>query len=171
MKLLEYTVKISILTIILGILFKPPGFAAAETIDDHPHFYPYTKVLAEDYHLRLLVDHAESEIMLIFEDITENAVRIMPLKTIAAEVLFPGGETKMVEFKAEKNERKGTHRDAHPVLRLNRRKAGTFVYKADWIKDSPDFSLIVTFPFQGKDYKFVFDYSTGGDMYPYHMMR
>lgn len=171
MKLLEYTVKISILTIILGIFFNHPGFAAVQTIDDHPHFYPYTKVLAEDYHLRLLVDHAESEIMLIFEDITEKAVRIMPLKTISAEVIFPGGDTKIVEFKAEKYKRESTRRDAHPILMLDKRRAGTFVCKADWIKDTPDFDLIVTFPFQGKEYKFVFDYSTGGDMYPYHMMR
>jgi len=165
------SIGIILMLTILGSFFNSTGFAAEQTITDHPHFYPYTKVLAEDYHLRLLVDHAESEIMFIFEDITEKAVRIMPLKTISAEILFPGGETKMVELKAEKDERKGTHRDAHPVLRLSRRKAGTFVYKADWIKDSTDFGLIVTFPFQGKDYKFVFDYSTGGDMYPYHMMR
>jgi hypothetical protein len=121
--------------------------------------------------LRLVVDHAESEMLLIFEDISEKAVRIMPLKKIAAEVIFSGGDTKKVEFKAVKKKGKRSHRDAHPVSRLGKRRAGLFVYRADWIKDSLDFDLIISFPFQGKDYKFVFDYSTGGHMFPYHMGR
>jgi hypothetical protein len=162
---------ISLLTT-LCFLISSNGFAEEQGITGHPHFFPYTKVLADDYHLRLVVDHGESEMQLIFEDISEKAVRIMPLKTISAEVLFPGGDTKMVEFKAVKNKKKRTsHRDSHPVSRLTKRKAGTFSSNASWLNDSLDFDLIVTFPFQGKDYKFVFDYSTGGHLFPYHMRR
>lgn len=138
-------------------------------VPDHPHMFPYTKVLAEDYHLRMIVDHQESEIMLVFEDISEKAVQIMPLKTIDAEVIFAGGDRREFQLKAIDENDVRTHRDAHPVLRLDKRRAGRFVYRADWIKEALDFDLIVSFPFKGKDYKFVFDYSTGGNMFPHHM--
>ena len=171
MQFTKRTVVISLLTTVC-LFLTSPGFANEQSITDHPHFFPYTKVLAGDYHLRLVVDHSESEMLLVFEDISEKAVKIMPLKTISAEVLLPGGESKMVKFKAVKDKKKRTsHRDAHPVLRLTKRKAGTFSSNASWLNDSPDFDLIVTFPFQGKDYKFVFNYSTGGHMFPYHMRR
>ena len=170
MKNVKQALVFSVLTVVSFFLVAT-GHAEEPGIIDHPHAFPYTKVLGEDYHLRLVVDHAESEILLIFEDISEKAVRIMPLKKLSAEVLFAGGKTKKVEFKAVKAKSKRSHPDAHPVYRLSKRRAGKFAYRADWIKDSLDFDLIVSFPFQGKDYKFVFDYSTGGHMFPYHMGR
>ena len=157
--------------IFVSLFLVATGHTEGQGIPDHPHLFPYTKVLGDDYHLRLVVDHAESEILLVFEDISEKAVRVMPLKNLAAEVIFSGGDTKKVEFKAVKKKDKRTHRDAHPVTMLGKRKAGQFSYRAEWIKDSLNFDLIISFPFQGKDYKFVFDYSTGGHMFPYHMGR
>lgn len=146
------------------------SFAAEETITDHPHFYPYTKVLADEYHLRLDVDPNDSKLALIFEDISEKAVRLVTFKTIDAEVLLPGGETRKVELRAVEKESRRTRRDPL-VFSFGKRKAGRFEVKADWIRTTPDFDLIVSFPFEGKDYKFVFEYSTGGHMYPYHMRR
>lgn len=170
---MKYAKQILVFSVLIFVSFflVANGHTEGQGIPDHRHSFPYTKVLGEDYHLRLVVDHAESEILLIFEDISEKAVRIMPLKKLAAEVIFTGGDTKKVEFKAVKKKDKRSHRDAHPVYRLSKRRAGQFAYRADWVKDSLDFDLIVSFPFQGKDYKLVFDYSTGGHMFPYHMGR
>lgn len=154
----------------LFLLLSSVSFATEQTVTDHPHFYPYTKVLADEYHLRLDVDHNDSTLALIFEDISENAVRLVTFKTIDGEVILPGGESRKVELKAVKKESKRTRRD--PLIsRLGKRKAGRFVVTADWIRETPDFDLVVSFPFEGKDYKFVFEYSTRGHMFPYHMMR
>lgn len=154
----------------LFLLLSSASFAAEQTLTDHPHFYPYTKVLADEYHLRLDVDQNDSKLALIFEDVSEKAVRLVGFKTIEGEVILPGGETRKVELKAVSEKSKRTRRD--PLIsRLGKRKAGRFEVTADWIGVTPDFNLIVSFPFEGKDYKFVFEYSTRGHMYPYHMMR
>lgn len=160
-----------LLAVILSIQV---GIGQAETrgdIPDHPHRYPYTKMLGDDYHLRLIVDRDKGRIQLVFEDVSEKAVRIMPLKTIDAEVIFEGGKRREIQFKAVKKHDQWTHGDAHPVFRLVNRRAGLYVYGADWIREAVDFDLIVSFPFQGEDYKFVFDYSTGGHMFREHMGR
>lgn len=169
MKFTKQGIIISVVTT-LFLFLSSGGFAMEQSIDEHPHFFPYTKVLAEEYHLRLAVDHSDSKMMLIFEDISEKAVRVVSLKTIRGEVLLPGGDTRMVEFKAVKGKSKRTRRD--PLISsLSKRKAGRFEVTADWIKTTPDFDLIASFPFKGKDYKFVFNYTTGGHMFPFHMMR
>jgi hypothetical protein len=161
------------ISIFMAILFIAAGAGQAATrggIPDHPHLFPYTKVLGEKYHIRLIVDHTEGEMILLFEDISEFAVEIMPLKTIAGELILPGGERRAIEFKAVKDDTAWTHGDPHPVLRLSKRKAGKFLYRADEVKELRDFDLIVSFPFKDKDYKFVFEYSAG-DMYPGHRRK
>lgn len=154
----------------LCLLLPAVSFAAEQTVTDHPHYYPYTKVLADEYHLRLDVDHNDSTLTLIFEDISEKAVRLVNFKKIDGEVILPGGATRQVELKAVKKGSKRTRRDPL-ITSLGKRKAGRFEVTADWIREITDFDLVVSFPFEGKDYKFVFEYSTRGHMYPYHMMR
>lgn len=153
---------------VLGLLVSSNSFALEQTITDHPHYYPYTKVLADEYHLRLVVDHNESKLALVFADISEKAVKLVTLKSIDGEIVLPGGETKEVKLTAVKEKDMRSRRD--PLIsRLGKRKAGVFEYKADWIKSATELDLIVSFPFEGKDYKFVFEYSTGGRMFPHHM--
>jgi hypothetical protein len=152
---------------VLGLLASSNAFALEQTVTDHPHYYPYTKVLADEYHLRLVVDHNESKLALVFADISEKAVRLVSFKSIDGEVVLPGGETKKVKLTAVKKESKRTRRE--PLIsRLGKRRAGEFEVVADWIRTTPNFDLIISFPFEGKDYKFVFEYITGGHMLPYH---
>ena len=152
---------------VLGLLVSSNSFALEQTVTDHPHYYPYTQVLADEYHLRLVVDHNESKLALVFADISEKAVRLVSFKSIDGEVVLPGGETKEVKLTAVKEESKRTRRD--PLIsRLGKRKAGTFEVVADWIRSTPNFALIVSFPFEGKDYKFVFEYTIGRQMLPHH---
>jgi hypothetical protein len=153
----------------LLLCFSSGSLAAEETISDHPHYYPYTKVLADEYHLRLDVDHNEKKMALIFEDISEKAVRLVTFNTIDGEVILPGGESRKVKLTAVKEESKRTRRDPL-VTTFGKRKAGRFEAEADWLRTATDFDLIVTFPFADKDYKFVFEYATSGP-YPYHMRR
>ncbi|MEN8136150.1 MAG: hypothetical protein ABFS18_11540 [Thermodesulfobacteriota bacterium] len=153
---------------LLGLLASSNSFALEQSITDHPHHYPYTKVLADEYHLRLVVDHNESKLALVFADISEKAVRLVTFKTIDGEVFLPGGETKEIKLTAVKDKSKRTRRDPL-IFNLGKRKAGVFEYKADWIENVTELDLIVSFPFGGKDYKFVFEYSTGGHMFPQHM--
>ena len=163
--------KLSLLVSFLATLFLLlpfSSFAAEQSITDHPHHYPYTKVLADEYHLRLVVDHNESRLALVFADISEKAVRLVSFKTIDGEVILPGGETEKIKLTAVKKESKRTRRDPL-IFNLGKRKAGIFELTDDWIRTTPNFDLIVSFPFEGKDYKFVFEYSTGGHMFPHHM--
>jgi len=152
---------------VLGLLVSSNSFALEQTVTDHPHYYPYTKVLADEYHLRLVVDHNESKMALVFEDISERAVRLVSFKSIDGEVVLPGGETKEVKLTAVKKESKSGRRDPL-IFNLVRRKAGEFEVVADWIRTTANFDLIVSFPFEGKDYKFVFEYTSGGHMSPQH---
>jgi hypothetical protein len=166
---MKYRCGIAFSLAIIALSFSAVSIAAEENIAKHSHFYPYTEVLAGEYHLRLDVDHNEKKMALIFEDISEKAVRLVTFNVIDGEVIFPGGETQPVKLRAVKEESKRTRRD--PLVdTLAKRKAGRFEAAADWLREATDFDLIVSFPFEGKDYKFVFKYSTGGHMYPYHMM-
>ena len=137
------------------------GHASAEISNvpaDHSHYYPFTQNLADKYHVRLAVDHESGKMMLVFEDVTENEVRLIRVKTIKAEVIFADGKIEETIFRVNKKFPRSTHRDAHPIKQLKKRKAGTFVYRADWIKSTPQFDLKVSFPFKKSVYDFVFNY-------------
>jgi hypothetical protein len=152
---------------VLGLLVSSNSHALAQTVTDNTHYFAYTKHLADEYHLRLVVDHNESKLALVFADISEKAVRLVSFKSIEGEVVLPGGETKKVKLTPVKEKSKRTKRDPL-VTRLGKRKAGTFEVVADWIRTTPNFALIVSFPFEGKDYKFVFEYAVGSQMLPHH---
>ena len=152
---------------LLGLLAASNSFALEQTVTDGTHYYPYTKHLADEYHLRLDVDHNESKLTLVFADISEKAVRLVKFKSIDGEVILPGGETKKVKLTAVKKESKSGRRDPL-IFNLTRRKAGKFELVADWIRTTPNFDLIVSFPFEGKDYKFVFEYTIGDHALPHH---
>jgi hypothetical protein len=152
---------------VLGLLASSNSFALAQTVTDNSHYYPYTKHLADDYHLRLDVHHNESKLALVFADVSEKAVRLVSFKSIDGEVILPGGETKKVKLTAVNKKSYRTKREPL-VSRLVKRKAGEYEVVADWIRTTPNFSLVVSFPFEGKDYKFVFEYTIGRQILPHH---
>ena len=152
---------------VLGLLASSNSFALEQTVPDNSHYYPNTKHLADEYHLRLDVDHNESKLTLVFADISEKAVRLVTFKSIDGEVILPGGKTKKVKLTAVKKKSNRTKRESL-VSRLHKRKAGEFEVVADWIRTTPHFDLIVSFPFEDKDYKFVFEYTIRGNKLPHH---
>jgi len=152
---------------VLGLLVSSNSFALEQTVTDNSHDYPYTRHLADEYHLRLVVDHNESKLALVFADISEKAVRLVKFKSIDGEVVLPSGETKKVKLTAVKKKSYKTRRESL-VSRIVKRKAGTFEFVADWIRTTPNFALIVSFPFEGKDHKFIFDYTIGRQLLPHH---
>lgn len=161
-------IKTMTLYLLAAALFLPSGIGLAETAagtPDHIHIFPYTKVLDEDYYIQMIVEHREDELWLVFEDTSARAVRILPLKTIRAELIFEGGERLEIEFKAVADGHQWTHGRAHPILRLGTIMAGKYVYQADWVKEAGKFDLIVSFPFKDTQYRFAFEYSIGGQMY------
>ena len=152
---------------VLGLLVSSNSFALEQTAPDNSHYYPNTKHLAYEYHLRLDVDHNESKLALVFADVSEKAVRLVSFKSIEGEVVLPGGETKKVKLTAVKKKSYRTKKETL-VSRLHKRKAGEFEVVADWIRTTPNFALVVSFPFEGKDYKFVFEYTIGSQKLPHH---
>ena len=118
---------------------------------EHSHYYPYTKNLAEEYHVRLEVDHNGGRMALLFEDISENKVRLLSVKAIDSVVVFPDGKTENVTFKTVKKPFRSMHTHTHPIRQLKKRRAGFFVHKANWITTTSQFDVEVTFPFKGKE--------------------
>lgn len=125
----------------------------------HPHDYPFTVVL-RDYHVRLVVDHAAGKMTLIFEDISEEPLKPIRLEKIFGKVTLPDGRVIKETFRAQYESRRAQFRN-HPV--------GSFTARAEWIKATPKFELVVTFFFRGKDYEFTFNYEVpGGKIPPEH---
>jgi len=148
------------------------GCAEKTTVDhslipEHPHYYPYTKNLAEEYHVRLEVDHNGEKMALLFEDISENKVRLLKVKTINAIVVLPHGKTEKAIFKAVKKTFRSKHK-SHPIRQLKKRRAGVFVYRGNWIATTSQFDVEVTFPFKGKEYNFVFNYKGDEKIKTFH---
>lgn len=123
-------------------------------VPPHPHYYPFTEVLGEKYHVRLLVDHQTGEVALVFEDISEKPIKLLRLRRIKGKAMLPDGTVKEEIFRAVKvfDHSHWTHRRAHPTFRSKKRWAGNFTNSAEWVKRTPKFKLQVAFPFQGSDH-------------------
>lgn len=126
----------------------------------HKHEFPFTKVMG-DYHLRLEVDHANKEMMLIFEDIKERPISLVDIREIEGEVIFNDGTTKKVVFYPEE-----------PIMKkhITHRLAGTYIEHGEWIRYTPAFKLHINFHFEDKNYDFTYDYKAPGGKIeiPYH---
>lgn len=135
----------------------------------HPHDYPFTEVIG-DYHLRLVVDHADGEMALVFEDISEKPIKLVGFQRIKGEVTLPDGTVKEEIFRAVKtstHSRHWTHKRAHPVV-SKKRLVGIFTAGPEWIKTTPKFALEVIVPFKGRDYQLAFQYEAPAGKVPYH---
>jgi hypothetical protein len=118
----------------------------------HPHAYPFTVVL-RDYHVRLVVDHATGKMTLIFEDISEEPVNPISARKIFGIVTLPGGRVIKETLRAQYRSFRERARE-HPV--------GYFTARAEWIKTTPKFELVVTFFFRGRNYELTFNYEVPG---------
>lgn len=121
----------------------------------HEHKHPFTEVIG-DYHLRLVVDHDEGKMALLFEDIKEEPARLVHLEWIYGRVLLPDGAVKDVYFKPTRPMRHKFIHKHHRHMRF--RLAGTYVVQTDWLKSNPRFELQVPLLFKGKEYKLIYNY-------------
>ncbi len=128
----------------------------------HSHYYPFTAVLG-DYHVRLLVDHTEGELTLIYEDISETPVKVVSSHSIEGKAVLPDGTIKDLRFHAVK-EHWGRQRRYPPTRRL----AGTFRAEAEWVKTIPKFELTTELPLRGEYYERTFEYEVPGGEIPFH---
>ena len=143
--------------------------APVESPPPHSHNYPFTEVLGKAHHVRLIVNHAQGEMALLFEDISEKPVKIIRAQKIIGEVELPDSTVKKEIFRSVNVLHKGhwTRKRAR-AARLKKRLAGDFVARGEWIKTTPQFDLRAMVPFQGTDYNLTFQYKVPGGSIPFH---
>ena len=159
----------ALLVVFMGLGCASEQKAPLTPIPPHTHAYPFTEVLGEKHHVRLLVDHTIGEMALIFEDISENPIKLIRLQRIRAKAIFPDGEVKDEIFRSVKDfhRKHWTHRRTHG-LRSKKRLTGRFIAKAEWIKTTPQMNLKVVIPFEGQNYPLNFQYKAPGGKIPFH---
>jgi hypothetical protein len=105
----------------------------------------------------LVVDHAAGKMTLIFEDISEEPVKPIRTEKIIGKVTLPDGRVIKETFRAKYRSHRERVRE-HPV--------GSFTARAEWIKATPKFELVVAFFFRGRDYELTFNYEVAGGKIP-----
>lgn len=162
-------VLISFIVVLLALGCAPQTKREATKHASHPHYYPYTEVMG-DYHLRLVVSHADGKMALVFEDIAEKPIKLVRLERIKGEVTLPDGTAREEIFRPVDASGHGSHwshRRPHPGV-SKKRIAGIFTTSAEWIKETSKFSLDVTVPFKGSDHQLTFQYEAPGGEIPSH---
>lgn len=131
-----------------------PQQPTVHEITPHEHLYPNTEVLG-DYHLRLVVDHNQGKLFLIFEDISEYPVRpVKNLTKIVGTAKLPDGSVKELTFTP-------TEPPGHKLIHgfhQHARYAGLYISQADWARRTNNFKLTVIVPFHGREYELSYDY-------------
>lgn len=130
----------------------------------HGHYHPFTTVIG-DYHVRLVVDHSEGELTLIYEDISEKPVKVVRSRSIEGKAVLPDGTIKSLTFHAVKahwGRRQGKY------FQPRRNLAGTFHAEGEWIKTTPKFELVAELPLKGTYYKRTFEYEVPGGEIRFH---
>ena len=133
----------------------------------HSHYYPLTEVMGE-YHLRLIVDHYDGNMALVFEDFNEKPVKPVTFNSIKGNITFPDGTIKEQTFLAEAQVCSRYCRRYYSRKYGFPKQKGVFASEAKWIKMTPKFTLEVNLSFKGKNYQLVFQYEVPGGSIPYH---
>ena len=120
----------------------------------HSHILPFTEVMG-DYHVRLEVEHKWGRMLLIFEDITENPIKLVDLRSIKGKVTL-SDYTEMEVLLLPERSLHSKH--------YSRRLAGIYVNHGKWLKTTPAFTLYVNIPFEGKGHHLTFDYKAPKDI-------
>jgi len=134
----------------------------------HSHYYPFTEVIGE-YHLRLIVDHADGDMALVFEDFAERPVKPVTYDSLEGQVTLPDGTVYQETFRAQTSPG-GKYRRRYYSRKYGSmpRQRGIFTARADWIKTTPVFTLEVNVPFMGESHQLTFQYEAPGGKVPYH---
>lgn len=134
----------------------------------HSHYYPFTEVIG-DYHLRLIVDHADGDMALVFEDFAERPVEPVTYESLEGIVTFPDGTAQRETFRARTSPgekyRRGYYSRKYGSMP---RQQGIFTARGEWIKTTPSFTLEITVPFMGQRHHLTFEYEAPSGKVPYH---
>lgn len=134
----------------------------------HSHYFPFTEVIGH-YHLRLIVDHADGDMALVFEDFAERPIKAVECRSIQGKVTLPDGRVEEATFHShtdpgEKYRRRYYSRKYGSMPR----QCGIFTAGGEWIKTTPVFTLEVTVPLMGERHQRTFEYEAPGGEVPYH---
>ena len=134
----------------------------------HSHYYPFTEVIGV-YHLRLIVDHADGDMALVFEDFTERPIKAAGCTSIEGKATLPDGRVEEVTFRSHTNPGKKYRRRYYSRKYGSMpRQCGIFTAGGEWIKTTPAFTLEVTVPLAGERHQRTFEYEAPGGEVPYH---
>ena len=120
----------------------------------HPHKYPLTKTVG-DYHVRLIVNHEQGKMWLVFEDYKERTARVVRPKHVPGRVHLPDGQILDITFHPVPPPWFKYHR---PRPHHEQKLVYAFVNEGDWIKEAPKFLLRVNLLFGGQRYELEYDY-------------
>jgi len=139
-----------------------------ETLSDHPHRLPDTKVVG-DYHVSFLVDHRRGEIEIFVTDAEERPVWLEK-RFISGMIVYPSGSIKQIRFEPTQYKlrritvgRAALRRDGHTNPRVHASRvphSAIFTYEDDSLKEEHDFTIEVAVPIDGVIHKASFDFST-----------
>jgi hypothetical protein len=116
--------------------------------EKHLHEYPFTEDM-ENYHVRLEVNHAKGTMIILFEEFSEEPVKLLRFKTIKGKIAFPDRSEKQETFVTMKS----------LVQKwISRENPGVYMARKEWLKSADAFKLELTASFRGKDHNLVFDY-------------
>lgn len=133
----------------------------------HSHYYPFTEVIGE-YHLRLIVDHHERNMALVFEDYAEQPAKPVTFRSIEGKITFPDNTIKEQIFLSDTEICNRYCRRYYSRKYGFPKQRGVFTSEAEWIKTTPKFTLDVDLNFEGKDYHLTFQYEVPAGSIPYH---
>jgi hypothetical protein len=134
----------------------------------HSHYFPFTQAIG-DYHLRLIVDHADGNMALVFEDFAERPSKVAKCTSIQGKATLPDGRVEELTFRAHTTPgEKLRHRHYTRRSTMPPRECGIFTAEGEWIKKTPAFTLEVTVPLMGERHERTFVYEAPGGEVPYH---
>jgi hypothetical protein len=133
----------------------------------HSHYFPFTQVIG-DYHLRLIVDHVDGDMALVFEDFAERPLKPVECNNIEGKVTFPDGSVEEVEFRTYTSPGEKYRRRYYSRKYSMLNQCGIFTARREWIKTTSKFTLEVTVVLRGERYQRTFEYEAPGGGMRYH---
>ncbi len=121
--------------------------------EKHTHEYPFTEDMG-NYHVRLEVDHTNGTMIILFEEFSEESVKLLRFKSIKGKITFPKRSEKIetfitIKYMAEKW--------------ITREAPGIYMFSKEWLKSADTFKLELTASLKGKDHNIIFNYQKPAD--------
>ena len=116
--------------------------------EKHVHEYPFTEDMG-NYHVRLEVNHTKGTMIILFEEFSEEPVKLQRFKTIKGKITFPDRSEKQETFITIKSLAQKW---------ISRENPGVYMARKEWLKSADAFKLELTASFKGQDHNLIFNY-------------